>query len=84
MAMTPEERMDLIAKIDAKMKDMTDEDLMALANENDVHVESAAEKIPEGGSVVVPPIIDTGILTGPVNGLKNFLIKKQRDNDSKS
>lgn len=26
--------------------------------------------------------IDTGVLTGPIGGLKNFLIQKQRDNEA--
>lgn len=25
-------------------------------------------------------VVDTGVLTGPIGGLKNFLIQKQRDN----
>src|SRR5271157_5103672 len=27
-------------------------------------------------------VVDTGLLTGPIGGLKNFLIKKQRDNEA--
>ena len=28
-------------------------------------------------------VVDTDVLTGPISGLKNFLIKKQRDNEAK-
>ena len=28
-------------------------------------------------------VVDTGTLTGPINGLKSFLIKKQRDKEAK-
>jgi hypothetical protein len=27
-------------------------------------------------------VVDTNVLTGPINGLKNFLIKKQRANEA--
>lgn len=30
---------------------------------------------------VVKPV-DTGVLTGPMSGLKNFLVQRQRDNES--
>lgn len=28
------------------------------------------------------PIVDTSVLTGPINGLKNFLIRKSQDNQA--
>lgn len=28
-------------------------------------------------------VVDTSVLTGPIGGLKNFLMKTQRDNESK-
>lgn len=28
-------------------------------------------------------VVDTSVLTGPIGGLKNFLIKKQRSNEAK-
>lgn len=84
MAMTPEERIDLIEKISARLPDLDDLDLMTIATQNGVHVESAAERMTKDGPAVIPPIIDTSILTGSVDGLKNFLIKKSRDKDSQS
>ena len=78
--MTPVEREDLIAKISEKLKDMSDDDLMKLATENDIPVKSAAEKMAETGEEI-PPMIDTSVLTGPINSLKSFLLKKQRDNE---
>ena len=30
-------------------------------------------------SPVKSGVVDTGVLTGPINGLKNFLIKRQQD-----
>lgn len=51
----------------------------------------SAEKDEEDGNPAEPnrfeskdtsarPVVDTGVLTGPINGLKNFLIKRQQDN----
>lgn len=78
--MTPEDRESLIAKISEKLKDMNDDDLMTIATEHDIPVESAAEKMAKAGTTI-PPIVDTSTLTGPIDSLKSFLIKKQRSND---
>jgi hypothetical protein len=50
-----------------------------------------AEKGEEGHSTdempvsmpMAKPVVDTGILTGPINGLKSFLIRKSADNNAK-
>jgi hypothetical protein len=46
-----------------------------------------AEKDEEGTSApempMAKPIVDTGVLTGPINSLKSFLIKKSQDNEAK-
>jgi hypothetical protein len=80
--MTPEEREDLIAKITAKMPEMTDDELAILATDNGIPVPTALGKAMKAdGSVTVPPIVDTSVITGPLGTLKNFLLKKTRDNE---
>jgi hypothetical protein len=37
----------------------------------------------ESPAVEKTGMVNTDILTGPISGLKNFLIKKQRDNEAK-
>lgn len=81
--MTPEDRQKLIDDITAKLPEMDDDTLMTIATQNGLHVESAAEKMTKDGPAAIPPVIDTKMLTGPVNKLKNFLINKTRDNDMK-
>lgn len=79
--MTPEERQSVMEKISTKMMDMTDMDLMAMATEHGIDM--AMDKAMDLESPTMPGIVDTKVLTGPVNSLKNFLIKKSRDNDAK-
>lgn len=49
-------------------------------------IEAEEREVEEGAPVesVLPVdksgIVDTGVLTGPIGGLKNFLLQKQRDN----
>ena len=32
-------------------------------------------------ATAVAPVVDTGLLTGPIGGLKNYLLKKSQRND---
>jgi hypothetical protein len=83
--MTPEERKDLIDAITAKMQDMDDDELARIAVDHDIPVKSAMDKRVENGDspLSTPPVVDTSVLTGPITSLKNFLVKKQSQNDAK-
>lgn len=87
--MTPEERIALVEKISAKMQDMADEDLRALATE--VGAEEVVEDADKAVSKAIAdavmtdePVVDTGMLTGDRSGLKSFLIKSGREREAKS
>lgn len=73
----------LILKLSAKIKEMTDEELQDLAKELGVEedTEKPADDMKAPVTEVVKPVVDTGALSGSLNGLKSFLIKKQQDND---
>lgn len=43
-------------------------------------VEAPEEKNTEPMKTANSDVVDTGVLTGPIGGLKNFLIKKSQDN----
>lgn len=82
--MTDEERTALVEKItkqldvapDDYLKDLADK--MGISEENSFEKPAAdATKPDETG--VVKPVVDTGLLTGPIGGLKNFLMKKSAD-----
>lgn len=38
-------------------------------------------EMPENNKATPQDVVDTGVLTGPINGLKNFLVKKAQDNN---
>lgn len=83
--MKPEDRDALMLKVSNKMKEMSDEDLMDLAKEagvddTDTAPDDSAKPMPESTDVVKP--VDTSLLTGPMPALKNFLVQRQRDNES--
>jgi hypothetical protein len=87
--MTPEARVALVEKMSAKMNDMADEELQALAKEIGVDevVEDADKAVSKAlaDDVMAPkPVVDTGVLSGPIPALKNFLLKSQRDKEAKS
>lgn len=86
--MAPEDRIALIAKITTKINDMADDDLKDLAKE--VGVEEVVEDADKTASKMLadavmskPAVVDTSILSGPRSGLKNFLLKSERENDAK-
>lgn len=82
--MNPDERQKLIDEITAKLPELDDAELMTIASENRIRPESPADLMPKDDlPSAAPSVIDTKMLTGPVNSLKNFLIKKTRDNDEK-
>lgn len=85
--MTPEERIALAEKIAQKMQDMTDDDLRALSKEIGVEeVVEDADKMESkaiADDVMAEPVVDTGILTGPIGGLKSFLLKSARQKETK-
>lgn len=84
--MSPDERKELIAQISAKLEDLDDDELLRIAVDHDVPTPKTEmeKRVDAGESPLSLPTIDTSVLTGPINGLKNFLMQKQRDNDSKS
>lgn len=81
--MKPEDRDALVLKLSAKMKEMTDEELQDLAKELDIDDEPKPTdaEAPMTPPDVTKPVVDTSVLSGPINSLKSFLIKKQQDND---
>jgi hypothetical protein len=82
--MTNEDRSALIEKItkqldvapDDYLKDLADK--MGISDENSFET-SATEVVKPPEMDGAKPVVDTGLLTGPIGGLKNFLMKKSMD-----
>lgn len=82
--MTPEDRLALIEKVSAKVKDLTDDDLRGLAKELGAEMIEDADKMASkdlADAMMAKPVVDTGTLTGPMPALKSFLLKSQRDKE---
>jgi hypothetical protein len=51
-----------------------------ISAEKDEEEPAEYNKFENKDTSVKPGVVDTSVLTGPINGLKNFLIKRQQDN----
>lgn len=81
----------LINEIAEKLAELNDLHLLqikskVLAMNDDISIpkksdmESPDNKVSDTGA---DKVVDTNVLTGPLNGLKSFLVQQQRDNDAK-
>lgn len=82
--MTPEDRTALIEKISKQLDVAPDDYLKELADKMGISEADMSEtSMPEPAKVnefETKPVVDTSVLTGPIGGLKNFLMKKTQDN----